>query len=257
MAFIFKPLAKVFAFLLNFGIDILQFISKLSKLPFAKIYFPTPSILMIIAYFAVVLISYFLYPIYHLKELTNTQKRVKNIIALFRYKFNQKRIKYVMLIIVTIAVCFYISVLPKDLKIYFVDVGQGDCTFIVTPTNKTIFVDGGGSLNKDFDVGKSTVLPYLLDRGYNSLDYIMISHFDQDHVQALLYIMQEIEVKNVIIGKQFETCENYEEFKKIVKNKNINVKVVEAGTRINIEKDIYFDILWPSRKRFNIRKCNK
>lgn len=69
--------------------------------------------------------------------------------------------------------------------------------------------------------------------------------------------MEELKVKNVIISRQFETCENYEEFKKIVKEKNINVKVVEAETRINIEKDLYFDILWPFRKRFNIRKCNK
>ncbi len=257
IAFIFKPLAKIIAFFLNFAIDILQLISKLSELPFAKIYFATPSILAIILYFVTLAIMYFLYPIYHLRKLTQTQKRVKNIISLFHYKFNQKRSKYIMCIIIVFSVCVCISILPKDLKVYFVDVGQGDCTFIVTPTNKTILVDGGGSLNKDFDVGKKTVLPYLLDRGYSSIDYIVISHFDQDHVQALLYVMQEIKVRNVIIGKQLETCENYEEFKKIVKEKNINIKVVEAGNHINIEKDLYFDVLWPSRKRLNIRKCNK
>lgn len=58
--------------------------------------------------------------------------------------------------------------------------------------------------------------------------------------------MKELKVKNVIIGKQFETCQNYEEFKKIVKEKNIKVRVVEAGQKINIEKDLYIDVLWPS-----------
>lgn len=58
--------------------------------------------------------------------------------------------------------------------------------------------------------------------------------------------MKELKVKNVIIGKQFETCENYEEFKEIVKEKKIRVHVVEAGQRIQIEKDLYFDVLWPS-----------
>ena len=48
MAFMFKPLAKIIAFFLNFGIDILKNISKLSKLPLAKIYLPTPSFFMII-----------------------------------------------------------------------------------------------------------------------------------------------------------------------------------------------------------------
>lgn len=72
---------------------------------------------------------------------------------------------------------------PRNLKIYFVDVGQGDGTFIVTPQRKTILVDGGGSLSKEFDVGKKTLLPYLLDRGYTKIDYMIISHFDQDHVR--------------------------------------------------------------------------
>ncbi len=52
-------------------------------------------------------------------------------------------------------------------------------------------------------------------------------------------------MKNVIIGKQFEDSENYQKFIKIVKERNIKVQVVEAGQRINIEKDLYFDVLWP------------
>lgn len=57
--------------------------------------------------------------------------------------------------------------------------------------------------------------------------------------------MKELEVKNVIIGKQFEFSENYEEFIKIVKEKNIKVHIVETGQRIKIENDLYFDVLWP------------
>ncbi len=96
--------------------------------------------------------------------------------------------------------------------------------------------------------GKSTLLPYLLDRGITKIDYIMASHFDLDHVQGLLYVMEKISVKNVIIGKQFETCDNYEKFVRIVKEKNIKVSIVEVGQTINIEKDLYFNILWPDTK---------
>lgn len=62
---------------------------------------------------------------------------------------------------------------------------------------------------------------------------------------GLLYIMQEIKVNNVIIGKQYETCENYKKFIEIVKKKNIKVNVVEAGQKINIERNLFFDVLWP------------
>lgn len=65
---------------------------------------------------------------------------------------------------------------------------------------------------------------------------------------GLLYVLQEIKVKNIIIGKQYETSENYKKFLKIVKEKNIKVKIVEAGQKINIENNMYFDVLWPSRK---------
>ena len=62
---------------------------------------------------------------------------------------------------------------------------------------------------------------------------------------GLLYIMQEIKVNNVIIGKQYEKCENYKKFIEIVKKKNMKVNVVEAGQKINIERNLFFDVLWP------------
>lgn len=88
-------------------------------------------------------------------------------------------------------------------------------------------------------------MPYLLDRKIAVIDYIIISHFDTDHCQGLLYIMEEMKVRNVIIGRQFEDCTNYQEFLKILKEKKLKVQVVEAGNRINIEKNLYFDVLWP------------
>lgn len=60
--------------------------------------------------------------------------------------------------------------------------------------------------------------------------------------------MNELKIENIIIGKQFENCDNYEKFAKIVSEKNIKVKIVESGARINIEKDLYIDVLWPFSK---------
>ena len=52
-------------------------------------------------------------------------------------------------------------------------------------------------------------------------------------------------MRNVIIGKQFEVSENYKEFLKIVKEHKVQVHVVQARQRINIEKSLYLDVLWP------------
>ena len=66
--------------------------------------------------------------------------------------------------------------------------------------------------------------------------------------------MKDFKVRKVIIGKQFENSENYKKFMKIVNDKKIKVLKVEKGSRINIEKNLYFDVLWPNCK--NIIKEN-
>jgi len=128
--------------------------------------------------------------------------------------------------------------------------GQGDCTLIVTPLNKRILIDGGGSEFGDFNVGESTLLPYLLDRGGSKLDYIILTHFDLDHVQAAMYVMKNIKVDKVITSKQIENSEAYLEFVSIVKERRINVSIVKAGDKINIEKNLCFDVLWPNEGEF-------
>ena len=98
-------------------------------------------------------------------------------------------------------------------------------------------------------MGKNTVLPYLLDRRITKLDYIFISHFDQDHIEGLLYVMKEIKVKNVIVGKQFENSDNLQKFLEIINQNNIKTTIVEAESKIEIEKDVAFEILWPDSNK--------
>lgn len=96
--------------------------------------------------------------------------------------------------------------------------------------------------------GKNKLIPYLLHRRVTKLDYLIISHFDTDHCRGTFSVMEELTVKNVIIGKQFESSENYQRFIEIVNQRNIKVLVVEGGTRMQIEKEIYLEILWPNQK---------
>lgn len=124
--------------------------------------------------------------------------------------------------------------------------GQGDSTLIVTPNDKSILIDGGGSEN--YDVGQNTILPYLLDRKITKIDYVIISHFDTDHVGGILTVLSEINVGKVVIAKQYENSENYNEFLKTVKQKKIRVEVVSKGDKINIEKDVQIQILFPEEK---------
>ena len=255
-SFIFNPISKAICIVLKLLIQMLIIISNLAKLPFSKLYLSTPKIWMILLYYILIITFNFIYCLYTSPKLNNTQVRVRNLIALAKYKIFLNKKKSIIKIFIIILLFFLFQFIPQNLEINFVDVGQGDCTFIVTPRNKTILIDGGGSSSNEFDVGKSTLLPYILDKGYTKIDYIFISHFDQDHVGGILTILQKIKVKKVIISKQEENSENYQKFLEIIKEKGVSVAIVKMGDRVKIENGVYFDILWPTSEQIQENKLN-
>ena len=117
---------------------------------------------------------------------------------------------------------------------------SGDCTFIKTPTDKRILVDGG---NNEYSV----LLPYLLDRRVKRVDYILVSHFDSDHSNGLLEVIENLKVKNIIIAKQCEETVEFKNFMEIATNKNINIITAKSGDRISFDKKVYIDILYPNK----------
>lgn len=115
---------------------------------------------------------------------------------------------------------------------------------------------GGGSENNNYDVGKNVVLPYLLDRRIKCLDYVIISHFDSDHVKGLFVVFQNIKVKNVIIAKQYESTENFERFLDIINKERCNVILAKKGDIIQIDNKSRLEILFPFESRNNYIKEN-
>ena len=66
---------------------------------------------------------------------------------------------------------------------------------------------------------------------------------------GILTVLEELKVSKAIISKQVENSENYKRFKQIIKDKKIKVKVVANGDRLKIERNLYFDILWPNNEK--------
>lgn len=217
---------------------IIELTSFFSNLKLSKIYLPIPNFSEIIIYYI-----FLIYIVYLIK---------KGYFHVIKHFFRKNKIK---IAIIFLLIIFINAKLPKTLEIKFIDVGQGDATLITTKYNKKILIDGGGSeFNSSFDVGEKTLLPYLLKHKINKLDYVVISHFDSDHIGGLFTIIEELSVDNLIIGKQYENSENYKKLMKIVKDKKIKLQIVDAGDRINIDKLTHIDVLWPYSK--NIIKEN-
>ena len=216
LLFMFKPIIKIL---------IIIFI-KISNISLFSFYLKVPSFIEIILYYLVLFLI--------------LNKKIRK-----SFRLLLRKCIYMVLIVTCLQYVFLIF--NNNLKIYFIDVGQGDSTLIVTPQNKKILVDGGG--DEKYDIGENVLIPFLLAKKIDTLDYVIVSHFDTDHVGGLLTVMEELNVKQVIISKQGEKSDNFQKFKEIACKKKIKVLTVEKGDRLQIEKDLYLDILWPNNKK--------
>ncbi len=176
-----KIIYKIIEIMLNILLSISNFFS---KLPISKILVITPHFFTLIIYYLVIIIFIIIKTIRKKKLKRRIEKEILTFVDNFKYIL-KIHIKKILVIVFIISIIFHIVGLKiNNLKIHFIDVGQGDSCLLITPGEKKILVDGGGNANLDvFDVGKQTLLPYLLDRQIKRLDYVIISHFDTDHIR--------------------------------------------------------------------------
>jgi competence protein ComEC len=76
------------------------------------------------------------------------------------------------------------------------DVGQGTAVLLETAQHRILY-DAGPMYSAASDSGSRVILPYLRSRGIDTLDSLMISHRDSDHVGGALTVMQGLVVKEV------------------------------------------------------------
>src|ERR1051326_6934951 len=80
----------------------------------------------------------------------------------------------------------------QTLDFYIVDVGQGNATIIVTPSGQTMLFDAGPRRTA------GRVLSVIREAGIERLDYMVISHFHEDHFGGAREIAQNVPVKNFL-----------------------------------------------------------
>jgi len=87
------------------------------------------------------------------------------------------------------------------LHVTFIDVGQGDSTFVVFPRGSTLLVDAGGlASSSSFDIGDRVVAPVVRDAGFRRLDYVALTHGDPDHIGGAGSILRELRPREVWEG---------------------------------------------------------
>lgn len=110
------------------------------------------------------------------------------------------------------------------LKVDVLDVGQGDSIFIETPNMRHMLIDGGPDASV---LGKlAKVLPFW-DK---TLDVVILTHPDQDHLMGLLYVLQQYKVNYILWTGMVRDSGNYKKWVELLKEKQ------KQGTKIIIAK---------------------
>jgi competence protein ComEC len=79
-------------------------------------------------------------------------------------------------------------------RVTFLDVGQGDSAVIELPDGQVIVIDGGATYER-FDMGRGVVVPYLWNRGIRTVDHLIGTHPQLDHLGGLTWLIRHVPVK--------------------------------------------------------------
>lgn len=121
----------------------------------------------------------------------------------------------------------------NGLKVTFLDVGQGDAIFMQDNSGTTYLIDGGSSSING--VGNYRIIPYLKCNGISSIDYMIMTHSDEDHISGLKEILQQsrtgIRTVNLLLPNPDMSCkeEAYYEMAELASENGINTVYIEAG----------------------------
>lgn len=165
----------------------------ISKINITKIIFPKPSLLIIVLYYIIFLLSY-------------------------------QNKKYFYLNIILLIIIYIYPYLNSNFEVVMFEVGEADCHLIKYPYNKnTILIDTG---KNEYKI-KNEVIPYLKSIGIKKIDYLIITHGDLDHIGGSITLINNFQVKNVILNKgTFTDIE-----KELIKN--LNKKKIPYQININ------------------------
>ncbi len=152
-----------------------------------------------------------------------------------------------LLFLVFISISLYYLNLSSSHKgflfISFLNIGQGDAIFIQAPNGKQIMVDSGPDKIVLRELGK--IMP-MFDR---TIDAILITNPDKDHIGGFIPIMQRYKVDYIIEPGTISKTDTYETVENLAKEKGIQEIYARRDMNIMLDENnkVYLRILFPDR----------
>ena len=159
------------------------------------------------------------------------------------------KIKSIISAILIIVITFCISGCSVEIKltdnsdnvrVHFLDVGQGDSIFIELTDGKSMLIDASTA---EYCEG---IADYIKDNGYSKIDYLVATHPHADHIGGMQDVVEQLEIGEIYMPKASSTTKTYKNLLKAIKAKGNKINTAKAGNTIYSDSSLGIDILAPN-----------
>jgi beta-lactamase superfamily II metal-dependent hydrolase len=127
----------------------------------------------------------------------------------------------------------------QELKVVFIDVGQGDSTLVILPNGKSVLIDGG-----ERDMGDA-VLSTIKDMHVAKIDVIVATHPHADHIGGLISVMNQLPVGKVVDSGQDYTTNTYFDYLDAIDRNKIPYRIVHDGDKLDLDQSVNIEVFNP------------
>ncbi len=173
-----------------------------------------------------------------------------NLISRFKNRIIVLLIVLVVLDFVVFLRIFTLNAKASDLKLYFLDVGQGDSELVVLPGNVKVLIDGGPPNGKVLE-NLSKIIPPT----ERYIDLVIMSHPELDHFGGLIEVLKRYKVGSFLTNGRESEIDAFLDLEKVLSENKIRKITIGAEDKI-IYKENHFDILSPDLNFIKSKKFN-
>ena len=168
-------------------------------------------------------------------------------VFLFVLSYYWKKKKRAILFCIGCSVLFF-QFPPHTLQITMLDVGQGDGILIQSPTGTNCFIDGGSTSVNELE--QYRISPCLKSKGISCIDYVIITHMDEDHISGITSLLEKsnetgaIRIKTLIVPNTSLQDEAFEAVVQLAKQQKVTVMYFEKGDKL-MDDELTFTCMHP------------
>lgn len=159
-----------------------------------------------------------------------------------------KKIIAVVLTVILVTIlsgCVLESEPRTELELHFIDVGQGDSIFIITPDGYSMLIDAGDNSQGE------TVVNYIRSLGVSKIDVLIGTHPDADHIGGIDDVINSFEIGDFYMPKKMHTTKTFEDVLTAAKEKGLKIKAAVSDKEISFDPKTEAIFLSPENKDYS------